>query len=79
MVELLVRKMPFQRLVHKIGQDCWLPHARFQAFTILAAQELSEAYNVGLFKDTNMCAIHAKRMTIMPKDMQLAHRTRGEK
>ena len=41
-------------------------------------QEASEAYLVGLFEDTNLCAIHAKRVTIMPKDIQLAHRVRGE-
>ena len=41
-------------------------------------QEASEAYLVGLFEDTNLCAIHAKRVTIMPKDIQLAHRIRGE-
>ena len=39
----------------------------------------SEAYLVGLFEDTNLCAIHAKRVTIMPKDIQLARRIRGER
>ncbi|NXH91313.1 H3 protein, partial [Edolisoma coerulescens] len=43
------------------------------------AQEASEAYLVGLFEDTNLCAIHAKRVTIMPKDIQLARRIRGER
>ena len=42
-------------------------------------QEASEAYLVGLFADTNLCAIHAKRVTIMPKDIQLARRIRGER
>ncbi len=42
-------------------------------------QEASEAYLVGLFEDTNLCAIHAKRVTIMPKDIQLARRIRGER
>jgi histone H3/H4 len=45
----------------------------------LALQEASEAYLVGLYEDTNLCIIHAKRVTIMPKDMQLAHHIRGEK
>jgi histone H3 len=51
---------------------------RFQASALAAMQEASEAYLVGLFEDTNLCAIHARRVTIMPKDMQLARRVRGE-
>ena len=46
---------------------------------LLALQEAAEAYHVGLFEDTNLCAIHAKRVTIMPKDIQLARRIRGER
>ena len=46
---------------------------------ICVVQEASEAYLVGLFEDTNLCAIHAKRVTIMPKDIQLARRIRGER
>ena len=42
-------------------------------------KEAAEAYLVGLFEDTNLCAIHAKRVTIMPKDIQLARRIRGER
>jgi Histones H3 and H4 len=52
---------------------------RFQSQAILALQEAAEAYLVGLFEDTNLCAIHAKRVTIMPRDMQLARRIRGER
>jgi len=52
---------------------------RFQSNAVLALQEASEAFLVSLFEDTNLCAIHAKRVTIMPKDMQLARRIRGEK
>ena len=52
---------------------------RFQSAAIGALQEASEAYLVGLFEDTNLCAIHAKRVTIMPKDIQLARRIRGER
>ncbi|XP_005755022.1 histone H3.3-like [Pundamilia nyererei] len=51
---------------------------RFQSSAVMALQEASEAYLVGLFEDTNLCAIHAKRVTIMPKDIQLARRIRGE-
>ena len=42
------------------------------------SQQAAEAYNVGLFEDTNLCAIHGKRVTIMPKDIKLARRIRGE-
>jgi histone H3 len=52
---------------------------RFQSIAILALQEAAEAYLVGLFEDSNLCAIHAKRSTVMPKDMQLARRIRGER
>ncbi len=52
---------------------------RFQGNAILALQESAEAYLVGLFEDSNLCAIHAKRVTIMPKDLQLARRIRGER
>ena len=52
---------------------------RFQSHAILALQEAAEAYLVGLFEDTNLCAIHAKRVTIMPKDVHLATRIRGER
>lgn len=52
---------------------------RFQSQAVFALQEAAEAYMVGLFEDTNLCAIHAKRVTIMPKDIQLARRIRGER
>ena len=52
---------------------------RFQSHAVLALQEAAEAYLVGLFEDTNLCAIHAKRVTIMPRDLQLARRIRGER
>ncbi|KAM0046174.1 putative transcription factor Hap3/NF-YB family [Helianthus debilis subsp. tardiflorus] len=76
--ELLIRKLPFQRLVREIAQD-FKTDLRFQSSAVAALQEASEAYLVGLFEDTNLCAIHAKRVTIMPKDMQLARRIRGER
>lgn len=76
--ELLLRKLPFQRLVREIAQD-FKNDLRFQGTAILALQEASEAYLVSLFEDTNLCAIHAKRVTIMPKDIQLARRIRGER
>lgn len=96
--ELLIRKLPFQRLVREIAQD-FKTDLRFQSaaigalqvnvksmwreiqidYFLIFLQEASEAYLVGLFEDTNLCAIHAKRVTIMPKDIQLARRIRGER
>ncbi|GMT16725.1 hypothetical protein PFISCL1PPCAC_8022, partial [Pristionchus fissidentatus] len=76
--ELLIRKLPFQRLVREIAQD-FKTDLRFQSSAVMALQEAAEAYLVGLFEDTNLCAIHAKRVTIMPKDIQLARRIRGER
>ena len=76
--DLLIRKAPFQRLVKEIAQQI-KEDVRFQSTAVLALQEASEYYLVGLFEDTNVCAIHGKRVTIMPKDMQLARRIRGER
>ena len=75
--DLLIRKLPFQRLVREIAQDI-KKDARFQSTAILALQEASEAYLIGLFEDANLCAIHGKRKTIKPMDFQLARRLRGE-
>ncbi|XP_059961119.1 uncharacterized protein LOC132494099 [Mesoplodon densirostris] len=72
--ELLIRKLPFQRLVRKIAQD-FKTDLRFQSSAVMALQEACEAYLVGLFEDTNLCAIHAKRVTIMPKDIQFPYRS----
>ena len=74
--ELLIRRLPFQRLVREIALE-FKSDLRFQASAVLALQEAAESYIVALFQDTNLCAIHAKRVTIMPKDMQLARRIRG--
>jgi histone H3 len=76
--ELLIRKLPFQRLVREIAQK-FKEDLRFQSAAVLALQEAAEAFLVGLYEDTVLCAIHAKRITIMPKDMQLARRIRGER
>merc|ERR1711976_1007969 len=76
--ELLIRKLPFQRLVREIASE-FKNDLRFQSSAVLPLQEASEAYMVGLFEDTNLCDIHAKRVTIMPKDIQLARRIRGER
>jgi len=76
--DLLIRKLPFQRLLREMTVP-FLKKFRYSSPAILANQEASEAYLVGLFEDTNLCAIHAKRVTIMPKDVQLSRRIRGEK
>ena len=76
--DLLIRKLPFQRLVREIAQDFKTGY-RFQSTAILAIQEAAEAYLVGLFEDSYLCSIHAKRVTLMPKDIQLARRIRGER
>jgi histone H3 len=76
--DLLLRKLPFQRLVREIAQN-YNNDLRFQSAAILALQEAAEAYLVSLFEDTNLCALHAKRVTILPKDIQLARRIRGER
>ena len=76
--ELLIKKLPFQRLVREITDEMKVG-MRFQSSALGALQEAAEAYLVALFEDTNLCALHAKRVTIMPKDMQLARRIRGER
>ena len=74
----LLRIAPFQRLVREIFQehkaDLWATSE-----SLYAMQEAAEAYLVGLFEDTNLNAIHARRVTIQPKDVQLARRIRGER
>ena len=76
--ELLIRKKPFTNLVREIAQD-FKSDLRFQSTAFLAMQEAAEAFHIALFEDANLCAIHGKRVTIMPKDVQLAKRIRGER
>jgi len=75
--ELLIRKLPFQRLVREIAEVI-KQDLRIQSSALLALQEAAESYLTGLFGDTNLCAIHAKRVTILPRDLYLARRIRGE-
>ncbi|OBT48387.1 hypothetical protein VE00_01228 [Pseudogymnoascus sp. WSF 3629] len=77
--DLLMSKLPFSRLVREIAMTL-VPRnqeLRWQSQAIQALQEAAEAFLVHLFEDTNLCAIHAKRVTIQPKDLQLARRVRG--
>ncbi len=76
--DLLIRNAPFQHLVKEIATN-FKSDLRMQSTARLALQEASEAYLVCLFEDSNDCAIHAKCVTIMPKDTQLAQRIRGER
>ena len=78
--ELLIRVSPFVRLIRELIEEQF-PARGFKLgkYAKEALQEAAEAYLVGLFEDTNLCAIHAKRVTIMPKDIQLARRIRGER
>ena len=76
--DLLIRKLPFQRLVREIAHE-FKQELRFQSSAVLALQEAAEAYLVSLFEDTNLCAIHARRVTIMTRDLQLARRIRGDR
>jgi histone H3/H4 len=75
--ELLIRRLPFARVVKDIQAEVQGKHFRWQAEALLALQEAAEAHLVGLFEDSNLCTIHAKRVTLMVKDMQLARRIRG--
>ena len=70
--ELLIRKLPFSWLVHEIALEVGKSDLCFQGSAIVCLQEAAEAYLVGLMEDTNLYAIHAKQVTIMPKDIQLA-------
>lgn len=76
--DMLIRKLPFSRLVREITQD-FKGDVLYQSTTLLALQEATEAYITSVDEDTNLCAIHARRVTIMPKDIQLARRIRGER
>jgi histone H3 len=75
--DLLIRKAPFCRLVREISNEVSPEPFRYTAESLLAIQEATEDFLVHLFEDCNLCAIHAKRVTIMPKDLQLARRIRG--
>ena len=75
--DLLIRRVSFQRLVKEIIQR-QQGNLKLQSMAVLALQEAGEAFLVGLMEQTNLCAIHAKRVTIMPQDIQLARRIRGD-
>ena len=75
--ELLIRKLPFSQLVCEIALEVG-KYLHFQGSTIICLQEAAEVYLVGLMEDANLCTIHVKQVTIMPKDIQLARLIWGE-
>ena len=77
-VDTLIRKAPFQRLVRELAAQ-QKDGLRWQSAAVAATQEATESYVIGLLSDTNLCALHARRVTIMPRDVHLARRLRGER
>ena len=85
--ENLIKKTPFQKLIREISQEYWIcpdgpgipsVQVRFQSTAIAALQEATENFIVGLFEDVNLLAVHAKCVTVMPRDIRLALRIRGD-
>jgi histone H3/H4 len=76
--DLMLRKRSLQRIVRAIASET-SQELRFQPQALAALQEATEAYMISSFEDSNLCALHANRVTIMTKDMELARRLRGEK
>ena len=82
--ECLIKRSPFQNLIREISQEYRVCpgtpsiQVRFQSTAIAALQEAAENFIVGLFKDVNLLAVHAKRVTVMPRDIRLALRIRGD-
>lgn len=75
--DLLIRRLPFARLVREIQETIMRERFRWQSTAILALQEAAEAHLVGIFEDAYNCTLHGKRVTLMVKDIQLARRIRG--
>ena len=86
-MECLFKRTPFQKLIREISQEYRVcpdgsrtpsVHVHFQLTAIAALQEAAENLIVGLFEDMNLLAVHAKRVTVMPRDIRLALRIRGD-
>ena len=84
----LIRRTPFNKLIKEISQEYRIcpegpgtpsVQVRFQSMALAALQEATENFLVGLFEDVNLLAVHAKRVTVMPCDIQLALRIRGDR
>ena len=85
--ECLIKSSLFQKLIREISQEYRVCpdgtgtpsiQVRFQSPTIAALQEAAKNFIVGLFEDVNLLAAHAKRVTVMPRDIRLALRIRGD-
>ncbi len=76
--DLLIPRLSFARLIKEIASEKSSVGIRFQSSALMALQEASEAYLVQLFEDCVLCCIHSRRVTVMPRDMLLARRIRGE-
>ena len=76
--ETLIRRAPFQRMVREVATAA-KSGLRWQSAALAAMQEATESYVVGLLSDSNLCALHARRVTVMPRDIHLARRLRGER
>ena len=86
-MECLIKRTPFNKLIKEISQEYRVclegpgtpsVQVRFQSTALAALQEAAESYLVGLFEDVNLLAVHAKRVTVMPCDIRLALRIRGD-
>ena len=77
--DLLIKKLPFQRVVRMVAQEQGGDEMRWQSLAVEAMQHAAESYLVHLLEDANLCAIHSKRVTVQPKDIQLARRIRGDR
>ena len=86
-MECLIKRTPFNKLIKEISQEYRVcpegpgtpsVQVRFQSTALAALQEAAENFLVGLFEDVNLLAVHAKRVTVMPYDIRLALRIRGD-
>ena len=77
--KLEIKRKAFTRLIYDIA-DTIFPNQgiRFSLRSVAALHVASEDYLIGLFEDSYLCALHAKRVTLMKKDMTLARRLRGD-
>ena len=73
----LLRRLPFVAVVREVTRQMFEETYRWTTEALMALQEATEDFLVGLLEDCNLCAIHAKRVTIMQDDMRLARRIRG--
>ena len=85
--ESLIRRTPFNKLIKEISQEYRIcpnglgtpsVQVHFQSTALAALQEAAENFLVGLFEDVNLLAAHAKRVTVMPRDIRLALRIQGD-